>query len=248
MTDRPKHQHGCLFCRRVDGGFRSREHIFSEALGNHEYVLPPGVVCDRCNNGPLSRADAALINFPPITLLRAERGLPTKSGQPIVSKWGNAHIMYSAPGELNVLNTGKRALRGMPTGGGPVPPDGAKMELNTGGPVTTARVRKVVQSIWKSALEFVYWDHGAEVAFNEALDPARTAVLDAAPPGWATLTKTTTPHQNVQLQYVPTIVDGEQALPIRMDVFGVEFHTDPLRRDHSKLELTPPFSANVWKF
>lgn len=83
QLETPKHTNGCLFCRRSDGGFRSREHIFSEALGNHEYVLDPGVVCDRCNNGPLARADDALTNFPPIALLRAERGLPTKAGKAV---------------------------------------------------------------------------------------------------------------------------------------------------------------------
>src|SRR5689334_21444546 len=62
----PLHEYGCLFCRRADGGFTSREHIFSEALGNFdEHVLPPGVVCDRCNNEKLSAADEALIGFQP---------------------------------------------------------------------------------------------------------------------------------------------------------------------------------------
>src|SRR5688572_25775127 len=50
------HPEGCLFCRRHDGGFLSEEHIFSEGLGNTDYVLPPGIVCDRCNSGPLARA------------------------------------------------------------------------------------------------------------------------------------------------------------------------------------------------
>jgi hypothetical protein len=88
---------GCLFCLRKDGGFVSREHIFSEAFGNiEEKVLPPGVVCDRCNNGPLALADEELINFPPISLLRAERGIPTKAGNPVESKWSNAKIRFPA--------------------------------------------------------------------------------------------------------------------------------------------------------
>jgi len=33
------------------------EHIVSEALGNVTLILPPGVVCDRCNHGTLSRLD-----------------------------------------------------------------------------------------------------------------------------------------------------------------------------------------------
>lgn len=41
------HEQGCIFCRRHDGGFTSREHVFPESLGNEEVVLPRGVVCDR---------------------------------------------------------------------------------------------------------------------------------------------------------------------------------------------------------
>src|SRR4051812_36315096 len=104
----------CLFCLRTDGGFLGREHIVSEALGNTELVLPPGIVCDRCNNGPLSRADDALIGLPPITLLRAERGLPTKAGKPVVSKWGNAKIGFAAPGALQIETSSKKTMRRMP--------------------------------------------------------------------------------------------------------------------------------------
>ena len=37
----------CLFCRRGDGGWTSREHVIPESMGNTELILPPGVVCDR---------------------------------------------------------------------------------------------------------------------------------------------------------------------------------------------------------
>jgi hypothetical protein len=51
----------CLFCKSSDGDFTSREHIFPETVGNTDLaMLPPGVVCDRCNNGPLARLDKAL--------------------------------------------------------------------------------------------------------------------------------------------------------------------------------------------
>ena len=40
----------CLFCKDDSSTSRSREHIVPESLGNTEYVLEPGVVCDRCNN------------------------------------------------------------------------------------------------------------------------------------------------------------------------------------------------------
>src|SRR5580704_10566091 len=74
-------QRGCLFCRRSDGGFTSTEHAFPESLGNSELVLPPGVVCDRCNNGILSQLDQEICNFAPIAMRRTVLGIESKSGK-----------------------------------------------------------------------------------------------------------------------------------------------------------------------
>jgi len=40
----------CIFCKQDSIDSRSVEHIVPESLGNHEHVLPPGIVCDQCNN------------------------------------------------------------------------------------------------------------------------------------------------------------------------------------------------------
>jgi hypothetical protein len=40
----------CIFCNSDAGGFKSVEHILPESLGNKEHILPPGIVCDNCNN------------------------------------------------------------------------------------------------------------------------------------------------------------------------------------------------------
>src|SRR5262245_34083431 len=40
----------CLFCKRPDGPFTNKEHVFPESLGNTTIVLPRGAVCDSCNN------------------------------------------------------------------------------------------------------------------------------------------------------------------------------------------------------
>lgn len=63
-------------------------------------MLERGVVCDRCNNGPLAPGDGELVNFPPIALLRAERGLPTKQKQPVAAQFSNARIYYVSPPEV----------------------------------------------------------------------------------------------------------------------------------------------------
>lgn len=246
-----RHAQGCLFCRRSDGSFTSREHIFSEALGNHEYVLPPGVVCDRCNNGPLARADEALANFPPIALLRAERGVPTKAGKAVVSKWGNATITFSGRGEMEISGASRKAIREMPPSGTRLTPGGpgGKLHLATGGPVTARRIRNIVRAIWKSTIELIYWDHGVEAAFSDVLDGTRQAVIGPADAeGWAVLTKNSHAREDIQLQYQPRVIDGHLAIPVRLDVFGVEIHTDLLRRDIPREQIKPPFAANVWTF
>ena len=40
----------CIFCQSVSDQSRSKEHIIPESLGNTEHILPPGWVCDGCNN------------------------------------------------------------------------------------------------------------------------------------------------------------------------------------------------------
>lgn len=71
----------CIYCGKRSEPFRSVEHVVPESLGNHELVLPRGVVCDPCNNGVLSQVDEALVTFEPLAMLRAARGVPSKSGR-----------------------------------------------------------------------------------------------------------------------------------------------------------------------
>ncbi len=40
----------CIFCKQDTSASRTAEHIIPESLGNKDHVLPPGVVCDQCNN------------------------------------------------------------------------------------------------------------------------------------------------------------------------------------------------------
>ena len=40
----------CIFCKGDSSASKSIEHIIPESLGNIDHTLPPGVVCDSCNN------------------------------------------------------------------------------------------------------------------------------------------------------------------------------------------------------
>jgi hypothetical protein len=244
---RALHKRGCLFCLRKDGGFSSREHVFSEALGNHEHVLDAGIVCDRCNNGPLGRADEALVNFPPISLLRAERGLPTKSGRAVLSKWGNAKIAFSRPGTLDVYGGSSKIVT---TSRGTSPGRQIRaLRLTTGGPITEKRIGLMVRSVWKATLECIYLAQGPEVAFDPLFDSARRAiVVDGNARGWAVMPTNNAASPSVTLKHHPQLIGGVPAVPVLMNVFGVVLHTDLLRRNLVGQSITTPWPANVWVF
>jgi hypothetical protein len=52
----------CIFCKSSTADCRSAEHIIPESLGNVEHVLPPGWVCDDCNNYLARKVEAPFLN------------------------------------------------------------------------------------------------------------------------------------------------------------------------------------------
>jgi hypothetical protein len=76
----PHSNRGCLFCLDADGGFSSEEHAIPESLGNTELVLPRGIVCDRCNHGPLAALDQCLADLMPLKMRRTTLGVANKRG------------------------------------------------------------------------------------------------------------------------------------------------------------------------
>lgn len=54
----------CIFCREDATRSQSCEHIIPESLGNTKHILPPGVVCDRCNNYFARKIEGPLLNTP----------------------------------------------------------------------------------------------------------------------------------------------------------------------------------------
>lgn len=71
----------CIFCKKDSRSSRSREHIVPESLGNEAHMLPPGVVCDKCNNYFARKLEQPLLASPIFTLLRAERRIKNKRGR-----------------------------------------------------------------------------------------------------------------------------------------------------------------------
>lgn len=71
----------CLFCKADSSASRSVEHIIPESLGNTTAVLPPGVVCDTCNNYFARKVEAPFLQSPAVLHLRFHQRLENKRGR-----------------------------------------------------------------------------------------------------------------------------------------------------------------------
>jgi hypothetical protein len=242
-ANRALHPEGCLFCRPHDGGFESEEHIFSYALGNREYTLPPGIVCDRCNKGPLAKADEAISSFPPIQMLRGERGLGTRKKKPLVLSMHVTEVWWEAPGEMCIraANAGVMMRTGASSG---------TLNLTSGKPTPERLFRRITYSVWKTALEELYRRHGPQVAFDSKFDRVREAVIwERESGGWCVCPKEGKPHNWVALSVLPgAFVNGQERTPVGLDIFGIMFLTDLLALDLDPASLTFPVAMNVWSF
>jgi hypothetical protein len=144
-------RNGCLFCRARDGGFTSREHPIPESLGNDTWVLPPGVVCDRCNNARLSKLDNALVNFPVLAFMRAARGVRSKSGKFATARFDNAVVSRVDDENITLDSPSERVHREVP--------GGFQLDLKRSN-FGEREWELVARALLKGALEMLYLDHG----------------------------------------------------------------------------------------
>lgn len=188
---------GCLFCRRGDGGFTSFEHIFPEALGNTELLLPVGVVCDRCNHGPLAEADEALSRFLPIDMMRTWHGIPSKSGKLPDFNFDNGALRCVRPGHIYLHLD---SYKGQPKDSGGASAHGMSFSAwrNEG---TPRRLRNVHRALLKMALEFAWIDLGEDEALSEDFDHLRERVLDGGHGGYLVFPEKVDPAEEISFQY-----------------------------------------------
>jgi hypothetical protein len=52
----------CIFCKQDSSTSKTVEHIIPESLGNKNYTLPVGVVCDNCNNYLARKVEGPLLD------------------------------------------------------------------------------------------------------------------------------------------------------------------------------------------
>lgn len=173
----------CLFCRRDDGGFVSREHIFPETIGNTDLaMLPPGVVCDRCNNGPLAALDQTLCAYLPIAMRRAVLGMTNKAGKRTTLRFAQGRVEPMpneevAPGDshgVRIADSGphRTLVRDLSDG------DEIRLRLEgqCGRRLTPRFFSELSRSILKIGFELAFLDHD-DTLLELRFDRVRDAIL-----------------------------------------------------------------------
>lgn len=70
----------CIFCQNSSDQSRRVEHIIPESFGNQEHILPPGVVCDKCNQYFGSKIEKLLLETDYFRHARFRTETPSKKG------------------------------------------------------------------------------------------------------------------------------------------------------------------------
>lgn len=71
----------CIFCKSESSSSKSVEHIVPQSLGNTDHVLPPGIVCDKCNNYFARKVERPLLESEFFSQLRSRQWIPNKRGR-----------------------------------------------------------------------------------------------------------------------------------------------------------------------
>jgi hypothetical protein len=182
-TSGARSDRGCLFCLQSDGGFTSEEHAIPESLGNTEFVLPRGIVCDRCNQRQLATLDQRLLEFMPLKMRRTTLGIPNKDGKVPTTKFQDTQL---------------EIVEGRPALTGPAPrtwqfeevdPRDPRWSVGTatltgGRPLRGAYAAEISRALLKVGFEAA-WTKLGDRLMEEDFDDLRTLILvERSQPGY----------------------------------------------------------------
>ena len=71
----------CLYCLSKDNTFLRQEHPIPESLGNDDTILPPGYVCDPCNQYFGSKLEQTVLFKAPFGIERVAQAIKSKKGK-----------------------------------------------------------------------------------------------------------------------------------------------------------------------
>jgi hypothetical protein len=91
----------CIFCDRENIA-KSVEHIVSESLGNKEYIVARGTVCDDCNN-KFAKFEGVALSNSILAMERARLGIATKKGKAAKGKIGEISVEGAKDFSKNII-------------------------------------------------------------------------------------------------------------------------------------------------
>lgn len=71
----------CIFCQKLSDNSKSFEHVIPESMGNRDYILEPGIVCDECNNFFSIKIEKPLLELPFFRQSRHKTNTKSKKGK-----------------------------------------------------------------------------------------------------------------------------------------------------------------------
>ncbi|MFQ5585689.1 MAG: HNH endonuclease [Thermodesulfobacteriota bacterium] len=215
----------CIYCKTKDGKFESEEHVYPESLGNREIILPPGSVCDSCNNNVLSALDNYFVNHDMISYLRVFNApWNPRTGNFIKARHQNASVEATAPRKvsINIYSNTKDGFKEEEVG------DETKITFNMTG--KRFDPKKLGGSLYKIALGIICWQNGVEIALDNKYDLARNYILgsDKAFQNNLLISSNCTPTSHIEGEHII----GSPGTVFAISIFGVIFifnlETEPI--------------------
>jgi hypothetical protein len=195
-------------------------------MGNTDIVLPNGVVCDRCNNGPLSKLDQAICEFPGVKMRRTILGIPSKAGKVPVAKFSEGTITHVGPSSLQFLESQTRnpMLREVERRGDLVKLD---FKMSGGRRMTPRYTSELSRALLKSAFECAWFDFG-EAILEPRFDHVRAAVLGQPRDGFFAVGQQCDPNHNAGSLTYDVVADdaGIWRMRVLAKYFGCFLFTD----------------------
>jgi hypothetical protein len=191
----------CIYCKRGTGSFSRFDHIVPESLGNETSLLPPGFVCDDCNEA-LGRIEGRMVAGLPFKLLRPYLLWENKKARLPRAKFRDAHIERVSPNRVNFKSmTKKSVLREERL------PDGrVKFTLDV---KESFDVHALARGLMKIGLGVIALENGREKALDPKYDLARNYVLKGGTfPNKMLMAKENTPQPGGMMQWVHTAGGG----------------------------------------
>ena len=146
-------------------------------------MLPPGVVCDRCNNGPLAILDNALCEFLPIAMRRTTLGVPNKRGDVAALRLAEGRLDPMPPdevasGDSHGIRLVDNSQRRPVAHSFEYHDDHVEFRISGQGGrrLIPKYFAELSRAVLKIGFEFAYLDHGDEL-FDDRFGDVRTAVL-----------------------------------------------------------------------